>query len=133
MRKMRDHMQMNQSRESAHRTQQTGPKCYACQGFGHIAAECPNNNKNDSKAGEASGPSRDQSSRRSARSGGRRPQRTTSQRGHAAEDEQPTEISNDDNGNGDEFGALAREGSDAMVEYAGFVQEEAYRANDDPN
>ena len=131
MRKMRDHMQMNQSRESAHRTQQRGPKCYACQGFGHIAAECPNNDKNNRKAGEASGPSRNQSSRRSARSGGRRPQHTR-QRGHAVEDEQSTEISSDNEGHGNEFGALAREGSDAMVEYAGFVREEAYQANDDP-
>ena len=120
MRKMRDHMQMNQSRESAHRTQQRGPKCYACQGFGHIATECPNNDKNNRKAGEASGPSRDQSSRRSARSGGRRPQHTR-QRGRAVEDERSTEISSDNEGHGNEFGALAREGSDAMVECAGFV------------
>ena len=41
--KMWDYMQRNKSKETGHRTLQN-PKCYACQGYGHMANECPNNN-----------------------------------------------------------------------------------------
>ena len=103
------------------------PKCYNCQGRGHMSRNCPskqdgNESANDDRRSVRGSSKRDGRDRRYGRS--------NKQKGRAAEDErESTENSEDDRV---EFGALAKEGSDAMVEYAGFVREEAYQANDDP-
>lgn len=55
MKKLKQHDHMRKTRttaENASRASQQrprGPKCYACQGFGHIAVKCPNQQDDDSE------------------------------------------------------------------------------------
>ena len=132
LRRILDFDQLKKPADKAARARQSDgsdkrPKCYNCQGRGHMSRNCPskqdgNESANDDRRSVRGSSKRDGRDRRYGRS--------NKQKGRAAEDErESTENSEDDRV---EFGALAKEGSDAMVEYAGFVREEAYQANDDP-
>ena len=132
LRRILDFDQLKKPADKAARARQSDgsdkrPKCYNCQGRGHMSRNCPskrdgNESANDDRRSVRGSSKRDGRDRRYGRS--------NKQKGRAAEDErESTENSEDDRV---EFGALVKEGSDAMVEYAGFVREEAYQANDDP-
>lgn len=126
LRKMRDYMQLNWSRKTGQRTLQN-PKCFACQGYGHMANGCPNNQDNSS-ADEQKKPKKSRPRRHPKKSRDQKPR--PKQRARAAEDEpQRASESNDD---GYKFSALAMEEEPLATESASLIQEEAYRAGGDP-
>ncbi|KAK5720537.1 hypothetical protein LTS12_027628 [Elasticomyces elasticus] len=121
--KMRDYMQMNKSRETGQRALQN-PKCFACHGFGHMANDCPNNQK-DSSTDE---PKKSKRSRpRKSPKLGDQNSHSTKQKARAAEDDPPEK--SDSNEDGDEFGALAVEEEPPAVESVSLIQEEAHRVD----
>lgn len=122
--KMRDYMQMNRSRETGQRALQN-PKYFTCHGFGHMANDCPNNQK-DSSSDE---PKKKRSQPRKSPKLGDQNSHSIKQKACAAEDEPPEK--SDSNEDGDEFSTLAVEEEPPAVESASLIQEKAHRVDGD--
>ena len=100
-----------------------GPKCFACEGYGHLARDCLNRQDQEEDAGSATEKSGKKKGQKKLSK-----KKTTKQKGRSAENHD--EGSFGEVSDADEQGALARE---EIVEHVAFVKEEnAYRANEDP-
>lgn len=117
---------MNRSRVNGQRVLQN-LKCFACQGFGHMASSCPNSNQNDGNSdNEQKKPKKNRTKKRQKKSGDQK------QNARAAEDE-PNEESKENSDDGDEFSALAMEEEPLAVESASLTQEVANGTSGDPS
>ena len=120
-----EHVYMQKENASRANQQQRprGPKCYSCEGFGHIAARCPN--QEDDK--------RDQSSSSNNRGNGRRGGRggkgasRQSHRGRAAED-QDLDSPREEEYGGRAVDNVESRGPGEHSEARPFVYENAYRS-----
>ena len=138
--RVEDHMQWrkqsqkeNASRASQQQGKPRGPKCYSCQGFGHKASKCANqeNDKRDHSPGNenqrnSQGNGRGNQRGRGGRGGQGMPRQ--SHRGRAADDDQDLESPNE------EYGGRAVDneescGPDGHSEARPFVYENAYRSS----
>ena len=118
--KIRSIMKAQQSSEKASKAAGTSKlKCFKCGEIGHFHKKCPQKKNN----GDGQGGADSESGK------GRSPR--TNQRGRAAEENDKASSSNGDGS--DEYAARVSEGGPFYEEFASFVREEAYLANDDPS
>ena len=128
MRKLKQHDHMRKTRataENASRVDSTKPrgrKCFACQGYGHIAAKCPSQKEDNSE--QSSSSNNGHMSQRGGRGGrgghGGRGSSRQNQSGRSAEEQSIASP------NEEEYGGRAVD--DVSTEEAGFIQETAYRS-----
>ena len=107
-----------------------GPKCYSCQGYGHKAAKCPNQQREDDSENRSSSTSKRDS--QGGRGRGRGSGRGSSRQNHGgrtAEEQNVAQSSDEERGNRIVEEYDYKVDSEIDSEKAGFIQEEAHRSS----